>query len=124
MDKPTPNSLYAWRDAQRHRLAITMLARQQALKEAGPTMAEEYLKKHRKRLTTEGRVDRQITRVGEVALPTALAQTVCEVLAGLINPSADQRKINVRLSCLGERHDDDDRDCVLYRASAVAGLLY
>jgi len=53
MDKPTPNSLYAWRDAQRHRLAITMLARQQALKEAGPTMAEEYLKKHRKRLTTE-----------------------------------------------------------------------
>ena len=41
MDKPTPNSLYAWRDAQRHRLAITMLARQQALKEAGPTMAEE-----------------------------------------------------------------------------------
>src|SRR5215472_9428094 len=70
------------------------------------------------------RVDRQITRVGEVALPTALAQTVCEVLAGLINPSADQRKINVRLSCLGERHDDDDHDCILYRASAVAGLLY
>ena len=46
MDKPTPNSLYAWRDAQRHRLAITMLARQQALKEAEPTMAEQYLKKH------------------------------------------------------------------------------
>jgi hypothetical protein len=56
MDKLTPNrpnSLYAWRDAQRHRLAVTMLARQQALKEVGPTMAEEYLKKHRKRLTTE-----------------------------------------------------------------------
>ena len=47
MDKPTPNSLYAWRDAQRHRLAVTMLARQLALKEAGPTMVEEYLKKHR-----------------------------------------------------------------------------
>ena len=47
------------------------------------------------------RVDRQIARVGEVAFPTALAQTVCEVLAGLINPSADQRKINVGLLCLG-----------------------
>ena len=39
------------------------------------------------------RVDRQIARVGEVAFPTALAQTVSEVLAGLINPLADQRKI-------------------------------
>jgi hypothetical protein len=53
MDKSTPNTLYAWRDAKRHRLAITMLARQQAVKEAGPMMAEEYLNKHRKRLTTE-----------------------------------------------------------------------
>jgi hypothetical protein len=36
-----------------------------------------------------------------VAFPTALAQTVCEVLAGLINPLANQRNINVGLSCLG-----------------------
>jgi hypothetical protein len=69
------------------------------------------------------RVDRQIARVGEVAFPTALAQTVWEVLAGLINPLADQRKITLALM-LGERHDDDDRDCVQYRAGAVAGLLH
>jgi hypothetical protein len=25
---------------------------------------------------------------------------------------------------LGERHDDDDRDCVWYRAGAVAGILH
>ena len=25
---------------------------------------------------------------------------------------------------LGERHDDDDRDCVWYRAGAIAGLLH
>ena len=53
MDKPTPNNPFVWLDVPRHRLAVNMLARQQALKEAGPTMAEEYLKKHRKRLTTE-----------------------------------------------------------------------
>jgi len=34
-----------------------------------------------------------------VAFPTALAQTVCEVLAGLINPLAHQRKTSVRLLC-------------------------
>ena len=71
------------------------------------------------------RVDRQITRVGEVAFPTALAQTVCGVLAGLINPLADQRKIIVGLLCAGRgQHDDDDRDCVQYRAGTVAGLLH
>ena len=37
---------------------------------------------------------------------------------------ADQRKINVGLLWLGERHGDDDRDCVQYRAGAVAGLLH
>ena len=70
------------------------------------------------------RVDRQIARVGEVAFPTTLAQTVCEVLAGLINPLADQRKITLGSHAWGERHDDDDRDCVQYRASAGAGLLH
>jgi hypothetical protein len=37
---------------------------------------------------------------------------------------ADQRKINVGLSCLGERHDDDDRDCVQYGRAAGSGLLH
>jgi len=48
----------------------------------------------------------------------------CEACSGLINPLANQRKINVGLSCLGEQHDDDDRDCVHYGAGAVAGLLH
>jgi hypothetical protein len=38
-----------WRDAQRNRLAITMLARQIAFKEAG-SMSDEYFAKYRARL--------------------------------------------------------------------------
>jgi hypothetical protein len=44
--------------------------------------------------------------------------------AGLINPLADQRKINVGLLCVGTGNDDDDRDCVRYGIGAVAGLLH
>jgi hypothetical protein len=58
-----------------------------------------------------------------VAFPTALAQTVCEVLAGLIIRLADQRKITLALM-LGGQHDDDDRDCVLYGHAAGTGLLH
>ena len=52
------------------------------------------------------------------------AGSLREVLAGLINPLPDKRNINVGLSCFGEQHDNDDRDCVRYRAGTVAGLLH
>jgi hypothetical protein len=45
-------SPHIWRDARRHSVACTMLARQAAFKAAGPR-ANEYLAKNRKRLMTE-----------------------------------------------------------------------
>ena len=51
---PSLNNPYAWRYARRNRLAVTMLARQIALKEAG-TMADEYFAKYRARLLAEAK---------------------------------------------------------------------
>ena len=48
-DSEAYNSPDVWRDAQRHRTACAILARQIALKEAG-TMADEYFARYRARL--------------------------------------------------------------------------
>ena len=53
-DSETHNGPDVWRDAQRHRTACAMLARQIAFKEAG-TMADEYFAKYRPRLLAEAK---------------------------------------------------------------------
>jgi len=45
-------SPHIWRDARRHSVACTMLARQAAFKAAGPR-ANEYFARNRRRLMTE-----------------------------------------------------------------------
>ena len=47
-----PPRSYVWQDVLRHSFACEMLARQVALREAGPNH-QAYLKKHRERLMNE-----------------------------------------------------------------------